>query len=508
MGFNQNRPESWTEHPTHQGGRGFKPSPQQELFLLVSAALFSGDAYYEKDGDRAQRLYSLASELTVKDPQYVADLAIYARNVLGLRSGPSALVAHLFWEGPVEEARRAARGVWLRGDEHLETLAYTLAQGWKLRHALKEAVAERLNEMSPQALVKYARGGRQVTQADAIRLTHPSPRDEAHNLTFRYLVGTSDAEKAREAREFVNGLRERFPSWEAILSQKGSTPEAWREALPHMKGLSLIRNLRNLALHGLLSEPEVRFQVLKGIEESTAPKHFLQPYHYLEAIRALDQSFPGNYPEVRSALLEAMERSAEASTHLGRQALVLVDVSASMYSPLSQRSSVRLVDAAASIGATLYKGGAEVYLYDNDATRLEMSREASIYDMVEWALRQGGGGTYLGETFRSLLPYTRAKVLLVITDEQVADDAFSPLREWLAQDGERRCYVINVAGYEPTAFPERNVVRIAGFSDRLLHVIDAFESQDIRLGVRKALDKLGLAPEEGSAEKEPMEPDL
>lgn len=115
MGFNQNRPESWTEHPTHQGGRGFKPSPQQELFLLVSAALFSGDAYYEKDGDRAQRLYSLASELTVKDPQYVADLAIYARNVLGLRSGPSALVAHLFWEGPVEEARRAARGVWLRG---------------------------------------------------------------------------------------------------------------------------------------------------------------------------------------------------------------------------------------------------------------------------------------------------------------------------------------------------------------------------------------------------------
>jgi 60 kDa SS-A/Ro ribonucleoprotein len=79
----------------------------------------------------------------------VASLAQYARQVLGLRSGPSALVAHLFWWGPKEVAKEAAQGVWLRGDEHLETLAYTRAQGWKITKGLKKAVASRLNSMNP-----------------------------------------------------------------------------------------------------------------------------------------------------------------------------------------------------------------------------------------------------------------------------------------------------------------------------------------------------------------------
>jgi hypothetical protein len=92
--------------------------------------------------------------VTQADPEFVAALAVFTRQGLGLRSGPSALLAHLFWWGPTPLARETAREVWLRGDEHLETLAYTKAQGWKLRKSLKQAIAERLNAMRPQALLK------------------------------------------------------------------------------------------------------------------------------------------------------------------------------------------------------------------------------------------------------------------------------------------------------------------------------------------------------------------
>ncbi|MCS6869732.1 hypothetical protein [Thermus sp.] len=138
MPLNPGRPRV---HPTHQGGRGFPASPQGELLLLVAGSLFSGDLFYEGAEEREARFTALAAEVTQQDPEFVALLATYARQVLGLRSGPSALVAHLFWWGPVEVAEGAAQRVWLRGDEHLETLAYTRAQGWKIRKALKRGTS-------------------------------------------------------------------------------------------------------------------------------------------------------------------------------------------------------------------------------------------------------------------------------------------------------------------------------------------------------------------------------
>jgi hypothetical protein len=127
MSFNQSKKGHNLD--TYEGGTGFRASPETELLLTVAGALFSGDTHYEKDQSRKERLYRLANEVSQRDPHFVASLAQYARQVLGLRSGPSAPVAHLFWWGPKELAREAARGVWLRGDEHLETLAYTKPQG-------------------------------------------------------------------------------------------------------------------------------------------------------------------------------------------------------------------------------------------------------------------------------------------------------------------------------------------------------------------------------------------
>jgi hypothetical protein len=217
-----------------------------ELLLLIAGSLFSGDTFYEGDPSWQERLYELAAALSQKDPRYVGALAQYARQVLGLRSGPSALVAHLFWWGPREVAEEAAQGVWLRGDEHLETLAYTRAQGWKIRKALKRAVAKRLNAMSPRALLKYQRKGRSFSQRDALILSHPKPQDEAHALVYEWLVRGKRG--LPEAQTFVAQVLEERPTWERILSAKGASRESWLEALPHLRGLSLLRNLNNLHL--------------------------------------------------------------------------------------------------------------------------------------------------------------------------------------------------------------------------------------------------------------------
>jgi 60 kDa SS-A/Ro ribonucleoprotein len=274
MSFN---PKAGHQGPsTYEGGRAYLAAPEMELLLLLAGSLFSGDTFYEGDLSRRERFYELAHALSQKDPQYVAALAQYGRQVLGLRSGPSALVAHLFWWGPKEVAEEAAQGVWLRGDEHLETLAYTRAQGWKIRKALKRAVASRLNAMSPRALLKYQRKGRSFSQRDALILSHPKPQDEAHALVYEWLVRGKQG--LPEAQAFVTQVLEERPTWERILSAKGASRESWLEALPHLRGLSLLRNLNNLHRFGLLEEEEAQEVLARKLLSPEVVKWGIYPY--------------------------------------------------------------------------------------------------------------------------------------------------------------------------------------------------------------------------------------
>lgn len=517
MGFNRSKrntvsPGYVPETTTYEGGSGYFMTPELELFVLVGASLFSGDSYYESDEERKGRFYSLVEEVVSKNPSYVADLAIYARRVLGLRSGPSAIVAHLFWSGPKEEAIRASRGVWVRGDEHLETLAYTLANGWKVKSSLKKAVANKLNNLSPFALVKYACRKCDVSQADAIRLTHPEPKDEAHSAVYRYLSWQNSATRKRlpeeweKAREYVHNLmfNER-PTWERILSLKGSTAEAWREAVPHLRGLSLLRNLNNLLKHGLLNDPDVVSAVVRGIME-TFNDPFILPYHYALPIiyaRETDSSSSLPPPVVR-ALEEAIHKSAMfVPERLALDTVVLLDHSGSMVSPVSANSKATLLLVATSLAYSLFLRGATVYAFSNDVYRIDRlpgeRRTVNPYSLPELYdyLASRASGTYLGRALSvSLQQAEGARRVIVITDEQAHDDSYAPLMRWLSADRERRAYIINVGGYGVSAFPEvdRQIVRLSGYSDRLLDFIDTLEEafRDPVAGVRQALSRYNL----------------
>ncbi|MDM7323476.1 MAG: TROVE domain-containing protein [Thermus sp.] len=459
---------------THEGGRGYLASPEWQLFLLVAGSLFAGDTFYEGEEGRKQRLAFLAKEVTARDPELVAGLAVFARQVLGLRSGPSALVAHLFWEGPRPLALAAASGVWLRGDEHLETLAYTRAQGWKLRKSLKKAVAERLNRMSPRALIKYAANNRLFSQRDALILSHPKAADREHALVYDYLVRGKRA--SPEALAFVARLLEEKPSWEHVVSQKGSTPAVWRSMVPHLEGLALVRNLGNLARHDLLSDPEVQAILLEKLSQPERVKAWgIPPHGWLLALEEVGDSMP---PRLREAVVGAVE-SLVPRLPLQGETLVLVDVSGSMFSPLSRWSQATYALAAAGLGALLVKAtGGQLFGFSDELIRLELGSEASVVEMVEALLDRGMGGTQLGRALREALRLFWGKRVVIFTDEQVADDAYTPLRRWLKEEPGRKAYVVNVAGYEPLAFPHGGVVRIGGFSDKLLELLPVLESTD------------------------------
>jgi len=472
MSFNP--PKQGHKATTYEGGAGFLARPENELLILVAGSLFSGDAFYEKDQSRKERFHLLASEVSQKDPHFVASLAQYARQVLGLRSGPSALVAHLFWWGPKEVAEEAARGVWLRGDEHLETLAYAKAQGWKITKGLKKAVAARLNAMSPTSILKYQKRGRSFSQRDAVIISHPKPQDQNHALVYEWLIRGKRA--LPEAKSFVAQVLEERPTWERILSAKGASRESWLEALPHLKGLSLVRNLNNLHSFNLLQEEEVQEVLASKLLSPEVAKWGIWPYQWLQAISIGRGEW---WPEPVLRLLETALENTLPPLLLEGETLILVDISGSMDNRISDRSQATYALAAASLGALLYRRtGGRLVGFNNDINPVHLPPSAPIARMVEELTRAVWGGTYLGKALEKTLPGFSGRRVVIFTDEQVHDNAYSPLKRWVQAGPERIAHVVNVAGYPFLAFPENGVVRVGGWSERLLEILTLMEACD------------------------------
>ena len=73
-------------------------------------------------------------------------------------------------------------------------------------------------------------------------------------------------------------------SWEAIISEKGSTKKAWTEALEKMGHMALLRNLRNLLEKGI-DPSEFVGKLIEGAKDGKQ-----LPFRYYSAYRALQEA--------------------------------------------------------------------------------------------------------------------------------------------------------------------------------------------------------------------------
>jgi hypothetical protein len=142
---------------------------------------------------------------------------------------------------------------------------------------------------------------------------------------------------------------------------------------------------------------------------------------------------------------------------------VLVDVSGSMEQPLSIRSDMTRMDAAAALASVLH-GSLRVFTFSNDVVEVPPRRGMAGIDAVKRS--QPHHMTYLGQAVAKLngeVPHDR---LIVITDEQAAGIVPAPRAA--------RAYVINVAsarngvGYGPWT-------HVDGWSEGVLRYIHEVE---------------------------------
>jgi 60 kDa SS-A/Ro ribonucleoprotein len=430
-----NRSNSGSGPRTHEGAPAVVPrSSLAALRRSVCACLLWEDQFYEDGQAIADRIIEQARAC---NPQDVANLAIEAREQMGLRHAPLLLTLSLFGrDRPFIGARATVARVIRRADELAEILAIYWKDGRKkLPRGLLRGIADAFSKFDEYQLAKYDRSNA-VKLRDALRLARPKPEDE---------------EQAALWGRLRRGELRTPDTWETQLSGGADKKETFERLISEGKlgYLALLRNLRKMTEvnvdHKLVSDAILARKGARGVF----------PFRYVAAERAA--------PGFSVPLDTALQAQIDEEVKLPGLTVVLVDVSGSMNSRLSEKSDMTRMDAAAALASVIPAESLRVFSFSYEAVEVPARRGLAGVDAVVQS--QYHGGTNLGAALRTVAQAVpRCDRLIVVTDEQSHDSVGG------GHAPAGRNYMINVASYRNgVGFGEW--VRVDGFSEGIIRFI-------------------------------------
>lgn len=443
---------------THEGAPASHIKPLDELKRTVMACMLFESTFYESGESAADRIKRLVAECS---PEDVAILAVKARKEQKLRHVPLLLVREM-----ARTPSRCRAGlisetlvrVIQRADELSEFLAIYWKEGKKpLAKQVKKGLAQAFLKFGSYALAKYDRANA-IRLRDVAFLVHVKPLDE--KLIAKLVNKTFFPEKTKGGKEiaklFTDGDKPGLESpdtWEVALSRQDDKKATFERMLNEgtLGYMALLRNLRNM------QQVEVDSGLVFKALSAGAAKSKALPFRYVAAARAV--------PAWEAQIDVAMQVSMAMLDQMSGSTVILVDVSGSMDSKLSQKSDLTRIDAASAL-AVLVRGVCEsvrVFTFSDRLVEVPPRNGMALIDAISKS--QPHGGTLLGGALAALKKLTKSDRLIVITDEQSHDAIGKP---------EGRGYIINV-GTDERGVGYGDWLHINGFSEAVVQYILEFE---------------------------------
>jgi 60 kDa SS-A/Ro ribonucleoprotein len=419
---------------THEGARGRRFTPEMELRRALMNCLLWEDQFYEDGVAIADRIRTLVPQV---EPARVAALAIEARAKMKLRHAPLLVVREM----ARHEKHRVLvadtlASVIQRPDEMTELLAIYWADALgpmqqrkrqPVSAQIKKGLARALTKFDAYQLAKYDRDGA-VRIRDVLFLVHAKPKD---------------ADQAKVWKQLVDGELVSPDTWEVSLSSGKDKRETFERLIAENKlgGLALLRNLR------LMQKAEVPRKTVADAIAAMRTDRIL-PYRFITAARYA----PDFEPELESAMLKSIKGYARLP---GRTRL-LIDVSGSMFAPLSAQSEMMRAEAACGLAILAREvcDEAEIFTFSQGVVKVPPRRGFALRDAI--INSQPHSSTFLGKAVTEI--DRKGDRLIVFTDEQSHDQVANP---------KGRGYMVNVASYQH-GVGHGAWTRVDGFSEAVI----------------------------------------
>ena len=482
-----------TRTTNYEGGEAFEPAdPRLALYKHTINQLLEG-SFYESDDEQLAAVVRRFDAAADEDPEFVLQLAAYARQELYLRDIPQVLLVlaandDRFKDDSDESLiRELAPAIIQRMDETATALAvhdqlFGGTAPWPLRRGIEDALVTMADAYT---LGKYELSRREVTLHDVFNRVHPEPiDDEQVELFEQFMRGDLDDYPDVEPVPSPN-------TWETVISERGNTRDAWEMLIEDdeytLPIFASIRNLRNMLEAGVPEETVVNHLDLEAVRH--AP---LYPFRYYQAYNAL-QDADVQAPAVERWLEDAIDVAVEKVPDDLGGTFVAVDLSGSMDHSLSRNSTLRLKEIGALFGAILAEQGAQVGGFGDDFQTVSMHVETPVLQRQQAVLGIDGEVGNSTNGWKAL-EYLRERDevverIVVFTDMQIWDSTpfaardartvkaeFDAYRDEVTSD--TALYLVDLASYGDLVTPEgyENVYNVSGWSENVLTFIEHAES--------------------------------
>ena len=491
----------------YEGEPAYSMSDEMELYSAVVTSSMS-DNFYERDDERMNRIMELVGKV---DPRFVAQLAIYTRSEMNLRSVPVFLLVALARVHSGDDlVSRTVERVIQRADEITELLACyqklnptgdKVKKLAKVSNQLLKGLRAAFNKFDEYQFAKYDRAGVEVKLRDALFLVHPKAKDAEQQAIFD---------------KIVTGSLSTPYTWETELSELGKTRFAddeeknaafarkWEELVEsrRMGYMATLRNLRNMLT--LQVSDETMQAVCNYLSNPGAVHKSRQlPFRFLSAYREVN-GLSGVAREVLDALEKAVVASAENIRGFDADTRVLMacDVSGSMMTPVSPRSSVMDYDIGLMLAMLMRSRCKSVIagLFGTDWKPV-MLPEAEILKSVGELRKHEGVVGYSTNGYKVINWLVKNEVVMdkviFFTDCQMWNSSNgsndSMRRSWEAYKQiapNAKLYLFDLCGYgtTPLDIARPDVFLIAGWNEKVFDVLHAVENGDEALSKIHAIE--------------------
>ncbi len=484
----------------HEGAEAFRLSAEMELYTAVVTASLS-NKFYETADERIERIANLVGKC---DARFVAQLAVYARTKMNLRSVPLLLVVELAKHHSGDNlVSKTVEKVVLRADEIMELLhCYQWRNSQpntecktspkklgRLSHQIQVGLQKAFNNFDEYQFAKYDRSNLEVKLRDALFIVHPKAKDDAQQILFDKITNKSlEIPYTWETELSALGQQE----FETAEGKQTAFAKKWEELIDSGKlgYMALLRNLRNF-LESNISRETLTDVAKRLCDEYEVIRSKQFPFRFLSAYRELVNVGNGNTHILLDALEKAVLVTSQNIAGFDEHTRVLLacDVSGSMYTPISPRSSVKNYDIGLVLAMLLKNHCQNVVsgIFGNSWKVVNMP-STSILSNVELLYKREGEVGYATNGYKVVEYLNEHHIIMdkvmMFTDCQMWNsygDSRSIPKEWdkykqLAPHA--KLYLFDLSGYgnTPLNIVRDDVTLIAGWSDRIFEMLEAVEN--------------------------------
>ena len=501
MNYNSMLKEMMTEK-NYEGAKVYAMTPELELYTAVVTASLS-DTFYEKQDERVDRIAQLIGKVS---PEFVARLAVYTRTEMHLRSIPLLLLVELAKVHNGDDlVARAVEKTVLRADEIMELL---MCYQWrnpsgdarkklgKLSRQIQNGLQRAFNRFDEYQFAKYDRDSLEVKLRDALFLVHPKAKDEKQQVLFDKIVNRQlEIPYTWETELSALGQRK----FESEAQKQEAVREKWEELINSGKlgYMALMRNLRNM-LQADVSLLEIQKVASRLSDAEQVAKSKQLPFRYLSAYREIEKVNSAHTTMLMNALEVAVKCSAKNIEGFDENTRVLLasDVSGSMWSSISYRSTIRNYDIGILLSMLFRSRCKQVVsgVFGDDWKVVNMPND-NILMATHQLERLGNTVGFSTNGYKVINWLIEQKIIMdkvmMFTDMQMWDstgrhqDIEDSWRKYKKMAPNAKLYLFDLAGYGqlPLRLAEPDVYLIAGWSDRVFDVLSAVDKGEDALSV-------------------------